>query len=339
MTPLGKGKRGLLSPEKLPGDPGDESIRPLYLSDYIGQDAARENLRVFIDAANKREEPLDHVLLFGSAGLGKTTLAAIIAREAGRELRMTSGPAIERPVDLVITLKGLKEGDVLFIDEIHRLKRPIEEILYSAMEDFVLDRVINKGIGAKAVRIPLPRFTLIGATTRSGSLSSPLRARFGIMLPLSFYDADQLSKIVLRAAGIMNARITGEAAAEIASRARGTPRIANRLLRRVRDFADVRNGGVIDLDAARYALSRLEIDPLGLDRIDRGILEALALKFGGRPVGLDTLAAAVSEEPENIEEVYEPYLLKIGFLEKTSRGRSLLPAAYEYLGVDPADGA
>lgn len=327
--------RGIVSCQASSDDIVCESgIRPLFFKDYIGQDRAKENLKIFIDAALKRGEPLDHVLLSGSAGLGKTTLAGIIAGETGRDIRTTSGPAIERPIDLVIILKGLHEGDVLFIDEIHRLRRPIEEILYSAMEDFMLDRVINKGVGARPVRIRLPKFTLVGATTRIGSLSSPLRARFGIILPLSFYDDDQLKDIILRAAGILQVRITEDAALEIASRSRGTPRIANRMLRRVRDFADVKNGGVIDSETARDALKSLAVDRNGLDLVDRAILESMAFRFKGRPAGLDSIAAAVSEEPENIEEVYEPYLLKIGFIEKTSRGRQLLPAAYDYLGID-----
>ncbi len=334
MKIVGKRKNELLSDGALSEDVmGDESVRPMYLKDYIGQDNARENLKVFIEAANKREEPLEHILLYGSAGLGKTTLAAIIARETGRRFRVTSGPAIERPIDLVITLKTLSEGDVLFIDEIHRLRRPIEEILYSAMEDFMLDRVINKGIGSRPVRIPIPKFTLIGATTRSGNLSSPLRARFGIMLPLSFYSEEQLKEIIVRSAGILRVRITEEAAFEIAVRSRGTPRIANRLLRRARDFADVENDGFIDIQTADYALSCLEIDRCGLDMVDRNILTALAVNFKGRPVGLGTLAASVSEEPENIEEVYEPYLLKMGFIEKTNKGRMATSAAYDYLSL------
>ena len=260
----------------------EDSIRPLWLSDYIGQQSIKDNLSVFIGAANKREEPLDHVLLYGSAGLGKTTLASIIARETGRDIRITSGPAIERPIDLIIILKALKEGDVLFIDEIHRLRRPIEEILYSAMEDFAVDRVISRGIGAKPIRIALPKFTLIGATTRSGNLSSPLRARFGIMLALSFYTPDQLEKIVMRTATILNVQITQKAAYEIASRSRGTPRIANRLLRRVRDFAEIKNEGTITEEIADYALSCLGIDKRGLDEEDRAILEILTGKFQGK---------------------------------------------------------
>lgn len=311
----------------------DDSIRPLSLNDYIGQQVVKDNLRIFLDAAIGRGEPMDHVLLHGSAGLGKTTLASIIAKETGRSLRSTSGPAIERPLDLVIALKSLKEGDILFIDEIHRLRRPVEEILYSAMEDFMLDRIINKGIGAKPVRIPLPKFTLIGATTRSGSLSSPLRARFGILLPLTFYTPEQLKKIILRSAGILNVSITDTAAMELAERSRGTPRIANRMLRRVRDFADVKNDGVITDSVADYALSCLEIDRNGLDRTDRDILNVLAVKFRGRPVGLETLAASISEESSNIEEVYEPYLLKLGLIDKTTKGRMASPEAYRYLGL------
>lgn len=312
----------------------EESIRPLWLSDYIGQQSIKDNLSVFIGAANKREEPLDHVLLYGSAGLGKTTLASIIARETGRDIRITSGPAIERPIDLIIILKALREGDVLFIDEIHRLRKPIEEILYSAMEDFAVDRVISRGIGAKPIRIALPKFTLIGATTRSGNLSSPLRARFGIMLALSFYTPDQLKKIVMRSASILKVQITPKAAYELASRARGTPRIANRLLRRVRDFAEVQNEGTITEEIADYALSCLGIDKRGLDHEDRAILELLTGKFKGRAVGLETLSASVSDEPENIEEVYEPYLLKEGLIEKTTRGRMATAEAYIVLGKE-----
>ena len=309
----------------------DEHIRPQSLDEYIGQKTIKDNLRVFLSAATGRAEPLDHVLLYGSAGLGKTTLAAIIAKEMNKNIRTTSGPAIERPIDLVITLKGLKEGDILFVDEIHRLKRPIEEILYSAMEDFILDRVVSKGVGAKPIRIPLPKFTLIGATTRSGSLSAPLRARFGILLSLAFYEPEHLKQIILRSAKILNVSITDLAAGELARRSRGTPRIANRLLRRIRDFADVKNEGIIDDKLASYALLALGVDRNGLDNVDMKILETLAVKFRGRAIGLDTLSASVCEEPENIEEVYEPYLLQLGFIDRTQKGRVATALTYEYL--------
>ncbi len=311
----------------------DETIRPLYLRDYIGQKMVKDNLRVFLDAACSREEPLDHVLIYGSAGLGKTTLATIIAREMGKDIRTTSGPAIERPIDLVIILKGLKEGDILFIDEIHRLRRPIEEILYSAMEDFMLDRVISKGVGSKPIRIPLPKFTLVGATTRSGNLSSPLRARFGILLSLNFYEPPHLKDIILRSSRILNVPITESAAMELAQRSRGTPRIANRLLRRIRDFADVKTDGIISDEITSYALNSLGVDRNGLDMVDRRILDTLAVKFRGRAIGLDTLSASVCEEPENIEEVYEPYLLQLGFIDRTQKGRMATALAYEYLGL------
>ena len=313
----------------------DETIRPQSLNEYIGQKTLKDNLKIFLSAAVGRGEPLDHVLLYGSAGLGKTTLASIIAKEMNRNIKTTSGPAIERPIDLIITLKSLKEGDILFIDEIHRLKRPIEEILYSAMEDFVLDRVVSKGIGAKPIRIPLPKFTLIGATTRSGSISPPLRARFGILLSLSFYEPEYLKEIILRSARILNVSVTDLAAEELAKRSRGTPRIANRLLRRIRDFADVKNNGIIDDTLAYYALSALNIDRNGLDSVDMKILETLAVKFRGRAIGLDTLSASVCEEPENIEEVYEPYLLQLGFIDRTQKGRVATNLAYEYLHLPP----
>lgn len=328
-------KNKLLSPKTEEGEQSfDTAIRPESLRDYIGQDSVKQNLKIFLEAAKQRNEPLDHVLLYGSAGLGKTTLASIIAKEMERTIRISSGPAIERPIDLVIILKGLKDGDILFIDEIHRLKRPIEEILYSAMEDFVLDRVISKGVGAKPVRIPLPRFTLIGATTRSGSLSSPLRARFGIHLSLSFYEPDQIRQILERSAKILKVTVDGEASRNISRRSRGTPRIANRLLRRIRDFAQVKGDGVITEEISDMALRALQIDSCGLDSVDRKILDALIVKYRGRAVGLDTLSACIGEEPENIEEVYEPYLLQMGFLDRTQKGRMATETAYEYMGAE-----
>lgn len=311
----------------------DQSIRPRNLKEFIGQKEIKENLRVFLKAALTRCEPLDHVLLYGSPGLGKTTLAHIIASEMGKNIKSTSGPAIERPLDLVITLKSLGEGDVLFIDEIHRLRRPIEEILYPAMEDFNLDRVISKGVAARPIKLEIPRFTLIGATTRSGTISSPLRSRFGIILSLQFYNEKQLSMIVKRAAKILEIEITPQAALEVARRSRGTPRIANRLLRRVRDFAQVDGLSCIEHRLADYAMERLGIDKAGLDQVDRRILETLVHKFKGRPVGLETLSAIVNEERENIEEVYEPYLMQMGFLDRTPRGRMATSLLFEYLGL------
>ncbi|MDQ7822493.1 MAG: Holliday junction branch migration DNA helicase RuvB [Candidatus Eremiobacteraeota bacterium] len=325
---------GLLSTKPLDDELAyDESIRPRTLEEYIGQESIKKNLKVFLEAALKRGEALDHVLLYGAPGLGKTTLAAIIARELGRNLRSTSGPAIERPIDLIITLKSLKEGDVLFIDEIHRLRRPIEEILYPAMEDFTLDRVMSKGVAARPIKIDIPRFTLIGATTRGGAISSPLRARFGIIFSMGFYEAAHLRQIVSRASRILRVSLEDESAVEIAGRSRGTPRIANRLLRRLRDFAEVKGGGTITITLARHALEQLGIDRHGLDSVDRKLLEILVVKFRGKPVGIETIAASLGEEPENIEEVYEPYLLQLGFIDKTNRGRVATAPAFEYLGV------
>lgn len=311
----------------------DTHIRPRTLDEFIGQKEVRDNLKVFLEAALKRQEPLDHVLLYGSPGLGKTTLAHIIARELNKNIRATSGPAIERPIDLIIALKSLNEGDVLFIDEIHRLRRPIEEILYPAMEDFTLDRVISKGVAARPIKLNLAPFTLVGATTRGGAISSPLRSRFGILFSLFFYDNSHLSMIVKRSAGILGIDITDEAADEIASRSRGTPRIVNRLLRRIRDFADVAEKGKVSRKLVDYAMERLGVDKAGLDAVDRRILEALVIKFKGRPVGVETLAALVNEERENVEEVYEPYLLQLGFIDKTPRGRVATPHLFDYMGV------
>ncbi|RXZ84515.1 Holliday junction branch migration DNA helicase RuvB [Paenibacillaceae bacterium] len=309
------------------------SLRPRYLAEYIGQSHVKENLKVYIEAAKYRKEALDHVLLYGPPGLGKTTLSNIIANELGVNLRTTSGPAIERPGDLAAILTNLQQGDVLFIDEIHRLHRTVEEVLYPAMEDFALDIMIGKGPSARSVRLDLPAFTLIGATTRAGLLSSPLRDRFGVMSRLEFYTVDELSFIVSRTSEIYGVDIIGEAAAEIAMRSRGTPRIANRLLRRVRDFAQVRGEGVITFELAQAALQLIQVDPKGLDQIDHKMLHAMIDNFRGGPVGLDTIAATIGEESQTIEDVYEPYLMQIGFLQRTPRGRVVAPAAYVHLGL------
>lgn len=309
------------------------SLRPRYLKEYIGQGQAKENLHIFIEAAKLRGETLDHVLLYGPPGLGKTTLAGIVANELGVNFRVTSGPAIERAGDLAALLSNLQPGDVLFIDEIHRLSRSVEEVLYSAMEDYALDIIIGKGPSARSVRIELPKFTLIGATTRAGALAAPLRDRFGVISRLEYYKQTELEFIVSRSADILDIHMEPEGASEIARRSRGTPRIANRLLKRVRDVAQVLGDGVITKEIADQALQRLDIDALGLDRIDRRILHTIIEKFDGGPVGVDTIAASVSEERESIEDVYEPYLMQLGLLARTNRGRIVTPAAYDHLGI------
>ncbi len=324
----------LTSPEYTSGDFDTENpLRPKTLSEYVGQDKAKENLSVFINAAKKRGEALDHVLLYGPPGLGKTTLAGIIANELGVNFRVTSGPAIERPGDLAALLTNLSAGDVLFIDEVHRLSRQVEEILYPAMEDFALDIVNGKGQMAASYHLPLPKFTLVGATTRAGQLSAPLRDRFGVILRLEMYTPEELSRIVERSAGILGIMIEKEGALEIASRSRGTPRIANRLLRRVRDFAELLSNGIITLESARVALDRLEIDEIGLDANDRRMLDAIIRFYHGGPVGIETIASIVGEESITLEDVVEPYLMQIGFLSRTPRGRIVTKAAYDHLGI------
>lgn len=312
----------------------EQSLRPQTLQQYIGQDKVKANLSVFIEAARMREETLDHVLLYGPPGLGKTTLAVIIANEMGVNIRTTSGPAIERPGDLAAILSALEPGDVLFIDEIHRLPRAVEEVLYPAMEDFCLDIVIGKGPEARSIRIDLPPFTLVGATTRAGALSAPLRDRFGVLSRLEYYTEYQLTDIVMRTSVIMDTEMDVQAAGEIARRSRGTPRIANRLLRRVRDFAQVRGDGTITKELADYALELLQVDCLGLDHIDHKLLRGIIEKFRGGPVGLETIAATIGEEAHTIEDVYEPYLLQIGFLQRTPRGRMATPLVYEHFQME-----
>ncbi|HIS48535.1 MAG TPA: Holliday junction branch migration DNA helicase RuvB [Candidatus Scybalocola faecigallinarum] len=313
----------------------ENNLRPKLLKDYIGQTKAKETLKIYIEAAKQREEPLDHVLFYGPPGLGKTTLAGIIANEMNVNLKVTSGPAIEKPGEIAAILNSLSEGDLLFIDEIHRLNRQVEEVLYPAMEDFAIDIMIGKGATARSVRLDLPRFTLVGATTRAGLLTAPLRDRFGVVSRLEFYTPQELSQIICRSARLLNVEINAYGALELARRSRGTPRLANRLLKRVRDYAQVRYDGVITADIAAEALDLLEIDSLGLDHIDRAIIMTMIDKFDGKPVGLDTLAAAIGEDASTLEDVYEPYLIKNGLLSRTPRGRVVTPAAYEHFGLRP----
>ena len=326
----------LISPEleDMQEERMENSLRPKLLNEYIGQDKVKENMKIYIEAAKKRGEPLDHVLLYGPPGLGKTTLASIISNEMESNIKITSGPAIEKPGDLAAVLTNLNEFDVLFIDEIHRLSKSIEEILYPAMEDYTLDIIIGKGPSARSIRLDLPKFTLIGATTKAGSLTTPLRDRFGIVHRLELYSTETLSEIVRRSANILEIEIDEESSIEIARRSRGTPRIANRLLKRVRDYASVLGDGQINLKITKLALNRLEIDEMGLDDIDRKILETMIVKYSGRPVGLDTIATTIGEELDTIEDVYEPYLLQIGFIARTPRGRMPLSPAYKHMGFE-----
>ena len=329
-------EENLINPELINEEENrlENSLRPKTLSEYIGQTKVKENMKVYIEAAKKRGEPLDHVLLYGPPGLGKTTLSNIISNEMNSNIKITSGPAIEKPGDLAALLTNLSEFDVLFIDEIHRLNKSVEEILYPALEDYTLDIIIGKGPSARSIRLDLPKFTLIGATTKAGSLTTPLRDRFGIVERLELYEPEDLQKIVKRTAGILNVDIEDTASMEIAKRSRGTPRIANRILKRVRDYAAVLGDGKVDLNMAKIALNKLEIDDLGLDQTDRNILLTIIQKYAGGPVGIETLAATTGEEIETIEDVYEPFLMQIGFIARTPRGRIALPIAYEHLNLE-----
>ena len=328
----------VIAPEYISDDSEIEtSLRPHSLDEYIGQEKAKENLKIYIEAAKNRHESLDHVLLYGPPGLGKTTLAGIVANEMGVQIRVTSGPAIEKPGDLAALLTSLNDGDILFIDEIHRLSRSIEEVLYPAMEDFALDIIIGKGPSARSIRLDLKKFTLIGATTRAGQLSAPLRDRFGVILRLELYSPEELARIVKRSAGILNIEAENDGALEIASRSRGTPRIANRLLKRARDYAQVMGNGIITVESAQNALERMEIDELGLDLVDRNLLKAMIENYNGGPVGLDTIAAMIGEEAVTIEDVYEPYLMQLGFLTRTPRGRKVTALGYRHLGFNPIE--
>ena len=328
----------IVAPDYVPEDADLEtSLRPRVLTDYIGQEKVKENLRIYIEAARGRGEALDHVLLYGPPGLGKTTLAGIIANEMGVNLRVTSGPAIEKPGEMAAILNNLQEGDILFVDEIHRLNRQVEEVLYPAMEDFAIDIIIGKGPSARSIRLDLSKFTLIGATTRAGSLSAPLRDRFGVLSKFELYNTDELAEIIKRSAGILGIYADDESVMEMARRSRGTPRVANRILKRIRDFSQVRGEGTINSDITREGLNALQIDEMGLERLDREILTAIIERFGGGPVGIDTIAASIGEERVTIEEAYEPYLMQIGFLSRTPKGRIVTSLAYKHLGLTPPE--